>query len=366
MNRKLFLLNGLAILAVVCNHAAGWGITAMFWWTHRYRDVIVPNYDQLGSSGYWLLVLLKQLTVFSVPTFLFVSGAFMAYASHRNSAQLTWKMIRSRIQNLLVPYFIWSLVYLIWEALQEGFLSPWVYIKRLLLGQAVGAFFFVPLLVQCLLLSPFLVKWAQKYPVRLLFGSIILQVVALIFHYLGSLGFLSGIDWNNFYWLFANWIFFFTSGIVVAQHQHQVEKYLVRFRWLILTVLILSSAAAVVEPEWLAQSTGIEAWRGTALTFSTTLYSILVVLTYLAFEHLELPFPKLLFSLGCKSYGIYLIHLLFLELTARSIYHIVPYILSVQFLLQPLLVCIGVAGPYLLIALWVKTPLRAYGKYLFG
>ena len=50
MNRKLFLLNGLAIQAVVANHASGWGITAMFWWAHRYLPVESPNFDQLGSD----------------------------------------------------------------------------------------------------------------------------------------------------------------------------------------------------------------------------------------------------------------------------------------------------------------------------
>ena len=67
MYRRVFLLMGLAIVAVVCNHAAGWGYTAMFWWTDRYRPVTVPNFDQTGTLPYYGLLLLKQLTLFSVP-----------------------------------------------------------------------------------------------------------------------------------------------------------------------------------------------------------------------------------------------------------------------------------------------------------
>ena len=91
MTKRVFLLNGLAIVAVVCNHAASWGYTALFWWTDRYRPVTVPNYDQLGSLSYWAIVVVRQLTVFSLPAFLFVSGFFVAYASRGNRSSLTWR-----------------------------------------------------------------------------------------------------------------------------------------------------------------------------------------------------------------------------------------------------------------------------------
>ena len=50
------LLNGLAILAVVFNHASGWGYTAMVYWADRYRPVTVPNFDQVWSPSFYGLI----------------------------------------------------------------------------------------------------------------------------------------------------------------------------------------------------------------------------------------------------------------------------------------------------------------------
>ena len=97
MVRRLYLLTGIAIFAVVLNHAAGWGFTSMFWWVNRYSSLTPPNYDQVGSLSYYFLVVLKQITTFSVPAFLFVSGFFVTYAYKGVDHQS--KFILKRLQN---------------------------------------------------------------------------------------------------------------------------------------------------------------------------------------------------------------------------------------------------------------------------
>lgn len=110
MTKRLFLLNGLAILAVVCSHATGWGSIAMSPWADRYRLVVGPDYDQTGTLPYYMLLAMKCLMPFSVPAFLFVSGFFVAYAARGSQSALSWKMVIVRLRNLLVPYLIWSVV----------------------------------------------------------------------------------------------------------------------------------------------------------------------------------------------------------------------------------------------------------------
>jgi len=65
MTKRLFLLNGLAILAVVCSHTTGWGSIAMSPWADRYRLVVGPNYDQTGTLPYYMLLAMKCLMPFS-------------------------------------------------------------------------------------------------------------------------------------------------------------------------------------------------------------------------------------------------------------------------------------------------------------
>ena len=67
MARRILLLSGLAILAVVLNHAGGFGQIAMFLWADRYRPVSVPNWDQLGTPVHYALLTIRSVGVFAVP-----------------------------------------------------------------------------------------------------------------------------------------------------------------------------------------------------------------------------------------------------------------------------------------------------------
>ncbi len=103
MNKRLLTLSGLAILAVVMNHASHSGFIAMFWWTDQYLPVTVPNYDQMGSLAYYGLVAAQKLAVFSVPAFLFITGMFLSYAARGSQTHLTWRMVRRRIFEFAAP-----------------------------------------------------------------------------------------------------------------------------------------------------------------------------------------------------------------------------------------------------------------------
>lgn len=363
MNRRLFLLNGLAIFAVVCNHAAGWGFTALFWWVHRYRPVTAPNFDAYGSPAYWVLVAMKELTVFSVPAFLFASGAFSAYAGRSAGSAVSWKAIRTRVISLLIPYAMWSVVMFLLDIAEGNFLTPLEYLRRLLFGQAVPAYFYVPALVQLVVLSFWIVPWTKARPTLTLAVTGIIQVIALLMRYAPV--WFPGVRVSGLpEWVFINWVFFFTAGVAAGFHLHRVTQTLTRLRWVLFAALLFISVAAVIEPERLYQSTGFEGWRGTPLTISTTLYAILFMLCFTAFENL--PLPRFLNTLGSKSYGIYLTHVKIMELTARTIYHVAPFLLASQLLLQPVLIVSAVVLPLALMQLTVKTPARKVYRYVFG
>ena len=88
MAKRLLLPNGLSIASVILFHAAGWGLTAMFAWPHRYLPVTSPNYDQAGSASYYALRLVEQLIIFAISAFIFVSGFFIAFTAGRDRTGL--------------------------------------------------------------------------------------------------------------------------------------------------------------------------------------------------------------------------------------------------------------------------------------
>jgi len=176
MNKRLLILNGIAIIAVVANHASHIGFVAMFWWTDQYLPVTVPNYDQMGSFSYYMLVAQQKLALFSVPSFLFVSGVFIAYAVRGSQSRLSWTMIKKRVTNLIPPYLIWTLVFILTEIVVLG--------KEYTLGEiglniitiSHSPFFFVPLLIVFFLLSPPLAYLAKFHWKLLLMIAILVQL----------------------------------------------------------------------------------------------------------------------------------------------------------------------------------------------
>jgi membrane-bound acyltransferase YfiQ involved in biofilm formation len=366
MMRRLLLLSGLAILAVVSNHAAGWGYVAMFWWTDRYRPVTVPNYEQLGSLPYYALLAIRQLTVFAVPTFLFVSGFFIAYSARGTHPTLNWKVIRTRLADILVPFFVWSVVFLLVDSFIGDKRSPVTYLYEVLFG--ASAYFYIPLVCQFYLLSPFLVSAAKTRGKLLLLICGIVQLSLVLVKYPSLFGVqAASLDLINTLpvSLFINWIFFFALGLVAGFNSDQFRQHLGQLKWALLAAVIALGLLAIAEPEMIYRATGID-WRGGVATASTNLYAVAFVLCFLAFDKIQIPLSNLMAQFGSRIYGIYLVHPQVLTLVAKAVYHFVPGLLASQILFQPLLVISGLATPLLLMAAVARSPARRTFRYLFG
>lgn len=361
----------LAILVVVWSHAAGWGQIAMFLWTDRYRPVTVPNFDQLGTPSYYVLLAIRQLTVWAVPAFLFVSGFFVAYAARGRQSTLSWKMVRVRITNLLVPYLIWSVVIFIGDALQGITYTPLEYLERLAFGRADGGgYFYIPLLIQCYLLVPLMAPIARTRWKLLLLASALLQLVAFGSRYLDLFG-VKGPGLRLLVkvtpsWSFFMWAFFFPLGIVCGLYIRQLKAWLARRKWRILVAAIVLGSLAIAEPELIYRVTGRE-WRFNPLTIATSLYSVAFVLCFLAFDKVSIPRSRIVQQVGKRSYAIYLLHGKVMAFVARVIRQVAPWVLAHQVLLvKPVVFAFGLGVPLLFMAFVSRSPARRSYRYLFG
>lgn len=369
MIRRLLLLNGLAILGVAINHAVGWGFVAMFWWTDRYSAVDVPNFDQLGSLSYYLLRVAEQLIMFAIPAFLFVSGYFVAVATGRTQKTVPWRTIGNRISTLLLPYVLWSLVMFSSDFVQGTSYSAVQYLRLLLIGGAAPAFYYVPVIVQLYLLSPVLVPLARRRWQMLLLFAAVMQLGVTILHYPELLGVsapqldrLAAFSPN---WLFFGYIFWFSLGVAGGFHLQGFAGWLLRYRWVLLGSAILWFVVGVVEWELVLRASPAE-WLGQERLLSDEFYSAAILLSFLAFKGLAIPWPTQLAEIGTKSYGIYLSHSLFQEWSSKIVYHVVPGLLALQVLFVAILVFLGLAVPLLLMAAVRRSPANRYYRYVFG
>jgi peptidoglycan/LPS O-acetylase OafA/YrhL len=365
MTRRLAPLGGLAILAVIINHAAGWGLIAMYWWTNQYRTVSVPNYEQFGSPTYYILLSMKQLPIFAVPAFLVISGFFIAFSARGEHSALSWKMIRTRLADILIPFAIWSIIFLM-VLTPANILSPSDYIHQLLYG--TGAYFYIPLICQCYLIAPFLIDAVKNRPAWVLGIAGAIQLVFIICREASIYGMRNNIlDLLCFLpeILFLKWIFFFVLGMALGLHNYRFQQWFARTRWGWLAALIVLAVLNILEPDILFHQTGIDLSGGIA-TLIETLYAVAFLICFLAFDNIQIPFANSLARLGGKIYGIYLLHPQVLLVFAKLVYHIAPALLEMQVLFLFLLVVVGLGCPLLLMFLVTHSPARRAYRYLFG
>jgi fucose 4-O-acetylase-like acetyltransferase len=368
LSKKFLLLNGLAIINVVINHSIGWTFVAIFWWVHRDTSLTSPDFSQLYSPSYYVLRILEQLIIPSIPAFLLVSGFFAAFSGGKKRA-IEWNYVISRIRYLLIPYLIWSTIMVIFNVLQNTSYTPPQLLRLYLTGQAAEAYYFVPLLITFYLLSPIfirLVNWNWK-SFLLIVAS--LQIVTKLGDYPIILGITTPLtplfSFLNSGWFFIGHIFWFSFGMVIGIYHSEIKEYFFRTRWILLVLSVFLFIAGIIEWEWLLIQSN-EAWIGPHETLIDNFYSVAILSAYIGFLNVRFPFSKKLEELGPKSFGIFLAHSLFLTIAARGIYHFLPQLLGLPLVFFVVLVIIGLSMPLILMNITHKSFLRPISTYLFG
>lgn len=369
MIRQLSLLTGLAIFGVVLNHSAGIGFIAMFWWAHRYTAVVSPNFDRMGSLTYFFLRAVEQLGMFAVPAFLFVSGYFAAYSTDMHRRARAWHIVLVRIKYLIIPYVLWSGMAFLGDFAVGDRYSGMHYVGSLLTGGASPPLYFVPVIIQCYLISPLIVPIAATRWKLLLTLSAVAQLGYQLLSYPGALGYnanwleQAGRMLPN--WMFVGFFLWFCLGIVARLHYRSVPDWLVRAKWHVLVATFVLFAVGLLEWELILYLSP-EIWLGTARTFLDELYSLAFIALILSFRNVRFAWCRQLNALGTKSYGIYLSHFLILLFASKLVYHVAPVLLAHQLLYQIVLVSFGLGVPLLLMHFLEHSRGSQYYRLVFG
>ncbi|HSM54649.1 MAG TPA: acyltransferase [Candidatus Sulfomarinibacteraceae bacterium] len=357
MTKRLLLLNGLAVLGVVLHHASGYGFRAMFFWTDVYRPVTVPNYDQVGTATFYAIVLLQQIDAFTLPAFMFVSGFFAAFML---SGKKRYSVATTRVKNLLIPFAIWTLIY-------------YLLLNRRLPGSLddiLSRYYYIPLLCQYYLLAPLIIP-AVKTRWKLLLGvTAVLEIIENSLQYLGVMNIdpasVALITRLTPKWLTPNLLFWFVLGAVASVHRQQFVAWLSRIRHRLPTTALILIVLSMVEYVVIAHLTDNQ-WLGPYFGgLSRSVYALVFILAFLAYDEVDLPFQKEMSSLGSKSLGVYLAHSVVMYIGAVAMYRAAPWMLGNQILYQGTLIVVGLAVPILLMTLVARTPMRRGYRYLFG
>jgi peptidoglycan/LPS O-acetylase OafA/YrhL len=360
MTRRLLFLNGLAALMLAIHHATGYGFNAMFDWTDRYMQVAVPNYNQAGSFAFYVNVLIQQLDYFALPAFMFVSGFFAVFVFGNSSTNTKWVNIKTRVINLVIPFLFWSVAFFI------------LFLRRLPdnLDEVLDRYYYIPLVIQFYILSPFLIRFAKNHWKLFLFGALFLDLGRFTVRYIYRLGFeFPGIFKIMEYtprWLFPMLFSWFALGMVAHIYRLELMRWLPRYKWHLLAATVALAILSMVEYVLVGQAIG-QVWLGHYFGgYARFFYGLAFIFCFLSFEDWTLPSSKQILYLGSKSLGIYLVHNRLMYLAAVFLYNRVPQVLGNQFLYQGILIVFALGGSLLLMELVKATPARRYYKYLFG
>ncbi|MGE0463956.1 MAG: acyltransferase family protein [Vicinamibacterales bacterium] len=282
MNRQYGALSGVAIFLIVLNHAIHFGLQ------------VAP----VEGGWFKVLVVLQALGAFAVPVFLFVSGAFLAYAAKEFSVTF----VRSSLERILWPYIVWSAVFYGLIALAAGErYSAAGYVKNLLVGYP---YHFIPLLVFWYLAAP-AVSWiGRRHGALLLAGIGTWQAWLLALRFPAMLGVdgwppawatatVPPVLFNSM----ADWGIYFPLGLVTSLHGAAIKPRLERWRpaaaaaTTTLFGLGLLNAFGVLDAGW------------ARLVAPVPLMFILPTI-----DRGSIPLLSAFEWIGRRSYGIYLSH----------------------------------------------------------
>jgi probable poly-beta-1,6-N-acetyl-D-glucosamine export protein len=348
MYRQIPALRGIAIIIVILNHA-------IYYSDFTGSEPAVYPFGNIANS---VLTALGHLGIFAVPTFLFLSGCFFAYAyqdiNSGNHFRRVWKSLRF----ILIPYLFWSILFYVMLFVIQGqtFTAP-EYIKNLFVGYP---YHFIPLLVFFYLISPILVRAGKQH------GLIILAVFGLyqaFLLYLANSDLSSGpvMEWLKYfrvpvlYSTFAEWGIYFPLGVIAAINAKKILPILKKYLTLIFVAIILLFAASTYNLLFLNN-----------FPFLDYIVVLLFVISLPAIRYDKIPFVRQLDKIGTKSFGLYLMNLIVINVMLAELKIFAPDIIKHEILLSTVLFVLGLFIPLFLMNVSARLPFRRFYKVAFG
>jgi len=348
MSRQFGAFTGLAMVLIVLNHAITFGMEAQ-------------TQNGLPEIQGWMLTILSILQaigIFAVPIFLFVSGSFVSYAAQGDPPRLSSKFLWSSLRHIVLPYLIWSIIfYLVVFFVSHETNNFAGYIKNILVGYP---YHFIPLLLAYYALSPLMLLVLRRHSIVLLVIIAGYQLFTMNVLSPGYLGFVFP-SWTSRLVLpvlrttFADWGVYFPLGLVYGVHSKKILPWLKSWRWILIgsTIIVFCLGAFF-------------AAQNIHLTYVRLFCQTTFVLSMPFISRDQLPWVRQLEKVGKRSYGLYLTHLIILNLSIWLIHTFVPSITGTYFLVFPLLFAIGLLIPLGLMELASRSPGRKIYRYVFG
>lgn len=277
MNKKVQVIRGLAIIAVILIHT---------------------NID--GIAG----VITRPFMNFAVATFIFLSG----YLTKLDIPDIK-SFYKKRLQKVAVPYIIWSIIYTIASSNYNNFFVNFI------TGRCCAIFYYIFVYSFFVFLTPIISKMIQSKFSWV--GCTITPISIFITRYILAFAGIP-LPGGALSFLFTNWFVFYYFGMYIGNKKIRIKMSNLKS----IILLMVSILASIAEGLWWYYYGNYD-MATTQLRFTsllTSLCSIVVMCKYIESSDISslnskvtVLLKKVLIVIGNCSFGIYLSHMLIIN-----------------------------------------------------
>ena len=251
-------------------------------------------------------VYIRPFVNFSVALFLFLSG----YLTKEEKMQDLATFYKKRIFRVMIPYVIWSVIY----AVVRGY-SWETFVEKFFTAQCCGVFYYLIVYVQLVLITPLLYRISHTKYKNYVY---LITPIAIIFVYLyvlndNSLEYpyyvISLVEWISYYYF--GLAFHFRGKPLKCMQLIETGK---KHKWILIVVYLAALTLQYIE-SFLWYDNGELAMAKTQVKLSTMITSFATILLVMYYKNsIYIPQTNIFVMIGDYSFGIYLTHMLFLDL----------------------------------------------------
>ncbi|WP_392532503.1 acyltransferase [Nostoc sp. C117] len=286
---------GIAIIAVVAIHASNTG------------KLFING--EFSSLNYELSLVFRQFINYAVAVFIFISG-FFAPTNDFSTISDYLVFYKKRLTRLLIPYLFWCFFIILFFKSSYNW-NLFKIFTDIITGRVQGPYYFIIVLTQLIILTPFMISSIRSRAKSILWLSLtplsVLVSYFLLFYFKHEINF----PWNVM--PFSIWVTFYYFGIL-ARNNQKISDFCYKRIDITIFLYITSLFFSIVEGLDLWRIWKLESLAGSQIKISSILCSFCLILFFLGLRKSVEYWPKVLVILGEFSFGIYLSHMLVLEL----------------------------------------------------
>jgi len=312
---ELEMLRAFGIIAVIIIHATSSAVVA--------TD---PN-----SALFLIIASFNTLSIFAVPFFIMISGLslFYSYSDKPLNAKTVKIFYTKRINKIMLPFLIFSLIYYAiviysrygFSSIEQFFshFLTWSFLVKLIIGKTYTHMYFIFIIIQWYLLFPLmwfvLRKWPSTAKWMIAAGLVVQWLYMLNAKDMGIKYVTSGCFAYSLYFCIGAYI-----GINYAKLQQYWERKLGSIAFWLTFIILWTTFGAISVNSFLHEAQGkmvvSNLWvieLNKEIYIATACLLLIVLALWIKVSHYEL-LKKMLVHLGNASFGIYLLHPMFLRL----------------------------------------------------